>query len=71
MTVAALFIGLKGGSVTTVANAQDGTAPSSQASDYPQVGVRTGVFNDGQAALWDLNIWDHFHYFGPPERARG
>jgi hypothetical protein len=38
---------------------------------YPSVGVRTGVYNDGQAALWDLNIIDHFKYFGPPERARG
>lgn len=38
---------------------------------YPSVGVRTGVYNDGQAALWDLNITDHFHYFGPPQRARG
>jgi len=38
---------------------------------YPTVGVRTGVYNDGQAALWDLNAFDHFHYFGPPKRARG
>ncbi len=73
LTVAALFIGFEGRSVTTAAIAQDGAtqSPDSSASDYPQVGVRTGVFNDGQAALWDLNIWDHFHYFGPPERARG
>lgn len=39
--------------------------------NYPKLGVRAGVWNDGQAALWDLNIIDHFHYFGPPERARG
>ena len=39
--------------------------------NYPKVGIRAGVFNDGQAALWDLNMTDHFHYFGPPERARG
>ncbi|MCB0335321.1 MAG: cytochrome c3 family protein [Bdellovibrionales bacterium] len=38
---------------------------------YPESGVRTGVWNNGQAALWDLNIIDHFHYFGPKERARG
>jgi hypothetical protein len=68
LTAAALFVGFKGGSVTTAAIAQNST---SQSPDYPQVGVRTGVFNDGQAALWDLNIWDHFHYFGPPQRARG
>lgn len=38
---------------------------------YPSVGKRAGVWNDGRAILWDLNIWDHFHYFGPKERARG
>lgn len=40
-------------------------------ADYPRVGIRGGVWNDGQAALWDLNIFDHFHYFGPENRARG
>ncbi len=40
-------------------------------TNYKNIGVRAGVWNDGQAALWDLNIIDHFHYFGPPERARG
>lgn len=40
-------------------------------SDYTELGTRKGVWNDGQAALWDLNIIDHFHYFGPVERARG
>lgn len=30
-----------------------------------------GVFNDGQAALWDLNVTDHFKFFGPVERGRG
>ena len=38
---------------------------------YPNVGVRTGVYNDGQAALWDLNFLDHFYYFGPEERTKG
>ena len=33
--------------------------------------VRAGVWNDGQAALWDLHIIDHFRYFGPEERLRG
>lgn len=46
-------------------------AQSAGSGSYPSQGVRTGVFNDGQAALWDLNVFDHFHYFGPPERARG
>lgn len=54
-------------------SAQSGTSvpASGNAPPYPTVGVRTGVFNDGQAALWDLNIIDHFHYFGPEKRARG
>lgn len=38
---------------------------------YPKLGVNAGVWNDGQAALWDLNIIDHFHYFGPVSRAKG
>ena len=38
---------------------------------YPEVGVHTGVYNGGQAIFWDLNIIDHFHYFGPEERAKG
>lgn len=32
---------------------------------------RAGVWNDGQAALWDLHILDFFLYFGPVERVRG
>lgn len=41
------------------------------ASSYPEVGNNAGVWNDGQAALWDLHLIDHFRYFGPVERARG
>ena len=40
-------------------------------NNYESVGKRAGVWNDGQSALWDLNIIDHFHYFGPVERSRG
>ncbi len=40
-------------------------------STYPESGKRAGVWNDGKAAVWDLNVLDHFHYFGPQERARG
>lgn len=55
---------------TEVSWAQE--TPPSGASEYKPLGdVRSGVWNDGQAALWDLNVLDHFHYFGPPERARG
>jgi len=38
---------------------------------YKDLGVRDGVHNNGQAALWDLHIIDYFRYFGPPQRARG
>ena len=38
---------------------------------YKGLPVDAGVWNDGQAALWDLNIIDHYHYFGPKERAKG
>jgi Cytochrome c7 and related cytochrome c len=45
--------------------------PTESYEDYPAAGVDAGVWNDGQAALWDLNILDHFHYFGPDARAKG
>ena len=38
---------------------------------YPSVGVGKGVWNDGQAALWDLNIIDHYRWSGQEERAKG
>lgn len=38
---------------------------------YKELEVNHGVYNDGQAALWDLNALDHFKFFGPYERARG
>lgn len=51
---------------------QTDSAIAEQAGDqYTEIGRRAGVWNDGQAALWDLNVLDHFHYFGPEERARG
>lgn len=62
--------------------AQEATAQKTDASqspgiplqslpDYPSVGKRAGVWNDGQAALWDLHVLDHYKYFGPPQRAEG
>jgi len=48
----------------------DAQAPE-DTSAYSHLGVRDGVWNDGQAALWDLHIIDQFRYFGPLERARG
>ncbi|MBN8548643.1 MAG: cytochrome c3 family protein [Deltaproteobacteria bacterium] len=38
---------------------------------YKDLPVDAGVWNDGKAALWDLNIIDHYRYFGPKERAKG
>jgi len=64
--------GYLNGQEAVAQNAAGGaTSETSPSSEYPSVGVRAGVFNDGQAALWDLNITDHFHYFGPAQRARG
>jgi hypothetical protein len=48
-----------------------GAPPAAQAPEYKKVGVNKGVFNGGQAALWDLNITDHFRYFGPEQRLKG
>lgn len=47
------------------------------AGAYKELPLNSGVFTasefagPGQAALWDLNIIDHYHYFGPAARARG
>lgn len=38
---------------------------------YSKLSPRAGVFDDGQAALWDLHFLDHFILFGADERARG
>jgi hypothetical protein len=64
----AIFAWSGGGHTEAIAQSSTETETASTGS---QLGVRTGVYNDGQAALWDLNITDHFHYFGPPQRARG
>ena len=57
-------------------SAQDATSqptgiPTESLPDYPKAGVDAGVWNEGQSALWDLNIFDHYHYFGPDQRGRG
>ncbi len=46
-------------------------ASAQDTKSYPEVGKQNGVYNDGQAAFWDFDIFDHFHYFGPKERAKG
>lgn len=50
---------------------QSQTPPANSDPSYTSVGVDSGVWNDGKAALWDLNILDHFGIFGPIERKRG
>lgn len=56
-------------------DAQDAPAPTPtpvvELDQYTGVDVRAGVWNDGQAALWDLNIIDFFRLFGAESRARG
>jgi len=70
---------------STAVNAPDATQPQSAAPSgpssygipkeslpgYPAQGISAGVWNQGQAALWDLHLIDHFRYFGPQQRARG
>ncbi|RME58365.1 MAG: hypothetical protein D6780_06870 [Candidatus Dadabacteria bacterium] len=46
-------------------------AQQSKEGEDSSLPVDAGVYNGGQAAPWDLDILDHFHYFGPPSRARG
>ncbi len=50
----------------------DLSAQDKPAADaYEEIGKEKGVWNDGQAALWDLNIIDHYRLTGSDERARG
>ena len=44
---------------------------SGKANPYEVINPRAGVWNDGQAAFWDLPFIDHFKLFGADERARG
>ncbi|MCB0319891.1 MAG: cytochrome c3 family protein [Bdellovibrionales bacterium] len=57
------------GEASGAAGAQDPAGMGG--ADYPKQGIHTGVFNDGQAAPWDLSLIDHFKYFGAPERGIG
>ncbi|HMO01902.1 MAG TPA: cytochrome c3 family protein [Oligoflexia bacterium] len=38
---------------------------------YKSIGKYNGVWNRGKAAFWDIDLIDHFHYFGPPQRVKG
>lgn len=44
---------------------------ASASPDYKPVGISTGVWNDGKAALWDFSLTEHFRIFGPEERMSG
>jgi hypothetical protein len=45
--------------------------PVVELDQYSGVDIHAGVWNDGQAALWDLNVIDFFRIFGAESRARG
>jgi len=57
-----------------MAQPSEDTSPTSTAAiagPYRDVQINQGVWDDGQAALWDLNILDHYRVFGPAQRVRG
>lgn len=58
-------------SVSAVFAEPESEVVGSKAGTYQEIGKQKGVFWNGQAAPWDLDIFDHFHYFGPKERAKG
>lgn len=74
--LSSLLIG--GGILPPKASAQDPAASaagplstSAIQGPYTALPVDKGVWNEGQAALWDLNIIDFYKFFGPEQRARG
>ncbi len=72
-TVYTLFAFLPLLGATSSVVAEGGTVESGASSADPSssLDVRAGIWNDGQAAPWDLDIIDHYRYSGFPERARG
>ena len=48
-----------------------GNVGAQDQSEAPALDLDAGVWNGGQAAIWDLNILDHFRIFGAQERVRG
>ncbi len=65
LVVAIVGIGATFGVVST------GVSDSGSADPYATINPRAGVWNDGQAAFWDLPFLDHYMIFGASERARG
>ncbi len=55
----------------TPTNTTSTNTASTNSSTKPELDVRAGVWNNGQAAIWDLDIIDHYRFSGFPERARG
>ena len=48
-----------------------GVSDQGDNSPYSSISKSAGVWNDGQAAFWDLPFVDHFKIFGAWERASG
>jgi hypothetical protein len=79
--VFAVFLFAFGGSLlpgqigkSSVASAAGGDEPppaGKGGEGYPEQGIMKGVWNDGQAVFWDLDVIDHYRLFGAPERSRG
>ncbi len=59
------------GSSAVMAQSGEEAYGASPMGTYKNLGIRDGVHNNGQAALWDLHIIDYYRIFGPPQRARG
>ncbi len=53
------------------ANSSAQGSSSNADPSYKAVGIRTGTWNDGKAALWDIALTDQFFWFGPGERRDG
>lgn len=51
--------------------AQEPPSGTQVPSSYPTSDIDEAVWNEGQAAFWDLNVADHFRLFGFAEKAKG
>jgi hypothetical protein len=70
LAISSVVLGaLWGGNSFLLSAEQSGSAQIPSA--YERIDARAGVWNDGQAALWDLHIIDQFRIFGHTGRARG
>ena len=67
----AIIASFNGGSVDAQDTPVATPTPVVELEQYTDVDIHAGVFNDGQAALWDLNVIDFFRVFGAESRAKG